>query len=103
MERVRVRLNESANPWRHQPGEAVARLSADVAESSAARILPSACTATERTLASAFGLNESAIPWWDQAGPCNWRLSAEVDESSAHQNFAVRLHGNGIDRMFGLG
>ena len=49
-----------------QPGDAVARLSADAAplrvKSPPTRILPSACTAIELTSSFAFGLNESANP-----------------------------------------
>ena len=45
-----------------EPGDAVARLTADAVEKPPARILPSAWTAIERTSAFAFGSNESARP-----------------------------------------
>ena len=60
---VRVRVERISQAGRGiEPGDAVARLSANGGENAPAKILPSACTAIARTSSFAFGLNESARP-----------------------------------------
>ena len=63
---VRVRVERISQAGRGiEPGDVVARLSADAVrplKEPPTKILPSACTAMERTVLFAFGSNESAKP-----------------------------------------
>ena len=68
------------------------------------KILPSACTTIAGTipLPFAFGLNESARPVVGSSRAMRLRsLSADAVKSAAHQNLAVRLHRDCIDKTFG--
>ena len=58
-----------------------------------AKILPSACTAIEKTSPFAFGSNESAKPVVASSRAMKLRVCPPMlAEKAAHQDLAVRLH-----------
>ena len=70
-----------------------------------AKILPSACTAIEKTPSFAFGLNESANPVVASSRAMRLRVCPPMcdREIAARQNLAVRLHRDCTDRSFAFG
>ena len=97
---VRIRVERISQAGRCiEPGNAVARLSADAVRSlkvPPAKILPSVCTAIDKTVLFAFGLKAmSSVPSVFNRAMLLRAHAQNAGKVAADENLAVWLHGGG--------